>query len=141
MTSFSNDSVIGLLPVLDSLLADQQQLTAVERFSQRHTSATRPVMAELYSELIPLNRPKAGEQYAFEVDLDACSGCKACVVACHNLNGLEESEMWRNVGVLYGGTDREPRVVEPEGHTPSAREREFYTPARATPRSVSSLAR
>jgi formate dehydrogenase iron-sulfur subunit len=96
------------LPVLDSLLADQQQLTAVEKFSQRHASATRPAMADAYRDLIPLSRPKPGEQYAFEVDLDACSGCKACVAACHNLNGLEEHETWRNVGVLYGGTDHEP---------------------------------
>lgn len=99
-----------LLPIVDALLHDQQQLTVVDRFSQRHASATRPAMAELYQDLIPLSRPQPGEQYAFEVDLDACSGCKACVAACHNLNGLEEHETWRNVGVLYGGTDREPHV-------------------------------
>jgi formate dehydrogenase iron-sulfur subunit len=108
MTNLSNDRMAALLPVLDSLLAEQQQLTVVEKFSQQHASATRPAMADLYRDLIPLSRPKPGEQFAFEVDLDSCSGCKACVVACHNLNGLEEHEMWRNVGVLYGGTDREP---------------------------------
>lgn len=97
-----------LLPVLDSLLTQQQQLTAVQRFTQRHESTSGPVMAELYQDLIPLSQPKPGEQYAFEVDLDACSGCKSCVAACHNLNGLEEHETWRNVGVLYGGTDNEP---------------------------------
>src|SRR5690606_22522304 len=46
--------------------------------------------------------PAPGQQYAFEVDLDACSGCKACVAACHSLNGLEESETWRSVGLLHG---------------------------------------
>jgi Fe-S-cluster-containing dehydrogenase component/DMSO reductase anchor subunit len=102
-----NDTSL-LLPVVDSLLAEQQQLTAVERFSQRHASASAPAMAELYRDLIPLSKPQPGEQYAFEVDLDACSGCKACVAACHNLNGLEEHETWRNVGVLYGGTDSDP---------------------------------
>ena len=28
----------------------------------------------------------------FDVDLDACTGCKACVAACHSLNGLDEGE-------------------------------------------------
>jgi formate dehydrogenase iron-sulfur subunit len=37
------------------------------------------------------------------VDLDKCSGCKACVSACHSLNGLDEDETWRNVGLLVGG--------------------------------------
>ena len=37
-------------------------------------------------------------QYAFDVDLDSCSGCKACVSACHSLNGLDEDETWRDVG-------------------------------------------
>jgi Fe-S-cluster-containing dehydrogenase component/DMSO reductase anchor subunit len=96
------------LSIAESLLADQQDLTAVERFSQRHASAEAPVMADRYRDLIPLSRPLPGEQYAFEVDLDECSGCKACVTACHNLNGLEEQEMWRNVGVLHGGTAAQP---------------------------------
>src|SRR5207302_2079666 len=43
-----------------------------------------------------------GEQYAFEVDLDRCSGCKSCVTACHALNGLDEEETWRSVGTLHG---------------------------------------
>ena len=28
--------------------------------------------------------------------------------ACHNLNGLEEDETWRNVGLLSGGTSEQP---------------------------------
>ncbi len=99
-----------LLPIVESLLADQHDLTAVDRFAQRHAASTAPAMADLYHDLIPLTRPGPGEQYAFEVDLDACSGCKACVAACHNLNGLEEHETWRSVGVMYGGTDREPCI-------------------------------
>jgi Fe-S-cluster-containing dehydrogenase component/DMSO reductase anchor subunit len=94
--------------LLDQLLEEQQSLTAVERFSAWHATDHAPADARLYRNLIPLAAPGPGEQYAFEVDLDACSGCKACVAACHNLNGLEEGETWREVGLLVGGTRREP---------------------------------
>lgn len=89
-------------------LLEEQQTTAVERFLQRHESSSEPLLSGHYRNLIPLTQPQPGEQYAFEVDLDACSGCKACVTACHNLNGLEEDEQWRNVGMLHGGSDELP---------------------------------
>lgn len=57
---------------------------------------------------MPAGLPREGEQYAFEVDLDACSGCKSCVTACHSLNGLDECETWREVGLLHGGTTELP---------------------------------
>jgi Fe-S-cluster-containing dehydrogenase component/DMSO reductase anchor subunit len=44
------------------------------------------------------------------VDLDLCTGCKGCVTACHNLNGLDEGEAWRDVGLLHGGTPASPVV-------------------------------
>lgn len=94
--------------LLDELLAEQQQLTAVERFAQRQERGARPAQARYYRDLIPLERPAAGQQYAFAVDLDACTGCKACVSACHSLNGLEDDEIWRNVGTLHGGTTAAP---------------------------------
>src|SRR5918993_1457956 len=50
----------------------------------------------------PPSRPLPGEQYAFEVDLDSCTGCKSCVAACHSLNGLDDDETWRDVGMLVG---------------------------------------
>jgi len=93
---------------VELLLEQQQQTTAVEKFAQQHASATQPLQARHYRDLIPATSPNPGEQYAFEVDLDACSGCKSCVTACHNLNGLEEDEVWRNVGLLHGGSDEFP---------------------------------
>jgi Fe-S-cluster-containing dehydrogenase component/DMSO reductase anchor subunit len=44
------------------------------------------------------------------VDLDRCSGCKACVTACHSLNGLDDGETWRDVGLLIGGTAAKPVI-------------------------------
>ena len=96
--------------LIHQLIESQQQLTAVERFSQRHSDILSPALAPQYKDLIPLELPGEDEQYSFEVDLDACSGCKACVAACHNLNGLEDGELWRNVGLLTGGTETEPEI-------------------------------
>jgi Fe-S-cluster-containing dehydrogenase component/DMSO reductase anchor subunit len=94
--------------LVDLLLAEQESLSAVERFAQRHAHAAGPAQARWYRDLIPATPPAPGQQYAFRVDLDACTGCKACVTACHNLNGLGESETWRDVGLLVGGAADRP---------------------------------
>jgi formate dehydrogenase iron-sulfur subunit len=96
------------LPLLEQYLAEQQTLSAVDRFAQRHANLSGPVREPYYRDLLPASPPAAGQQYAFQVDLDACTGCKACVTACHNLNGLDEAETWRSVGLLHGGTAAEP---------------------------------
>jgi formate dehydrogenase iron-sulfur subunit len=98
------------LPLVQQYLEEQQRLTAVERFSQRHDAEALGPGARFYKDLLPLEKPGKGQQLAFEVDLDACTGCKACVTACHRLNGLDddEGETWRSVGLLHGGTPAEP---------------------------------
>jgi formate dehydrogenase iron-sulfur subunit len=108
MTTNAGEFAPGWL--VSRLLEEQQSLTAVDRFAQLHEHGAASAGAKYYRDLIPAGPPGQGEQYAFEVDLDACSGCKACVTACHNLNGLEEDELWRNVGVLVGGTSQSPLV-------------------------------
>jgi Fe-S-cluster-containing dehydrogenase component/DMSO reductase anchor subunit len=98
------------LPLVQQYLKDQQRLTAVERFSQRHDKEALGPGAKYYKDLLPLDKPGPGQQLAFQVDLDACSGCKACVTACHQLNGLDddEGETWRSVGLLHGGSPEAP---------------------------------
>lgn len=104
-------SLVAVTSLIDELLADQQRLSAVERFSQFHANATEPAQAKHYRSLIPLTKPGRGEQYSFEVDLNACSGCKACVTACHSLNGLDDGESWRDVGLLLS-TDLSPATQQ-----------------------------
>lgn len=87
------------LEVIQEQLRAQQDLSAVERFAQLHDEG-QVGHQPLYEARIPLSRPQAGQQYAFSVDLDACTGCKACVSGCNKQNGLDHDEAWRAVGVV-----------------------------------------
>lgn len=88
---------------IDRLLREQNRLqTPVKNFSRRYDEGD---FEGPFHELIPLENPREDEQFAFEVDLDRCTGCKACVAGCHSLNGLEENETWRDVGLIQGVRD------------------------------------
>ncbi len=93
--------------IVEDWLLHQQDLSAVERFANRHdeiVAAGVAVPSGRWRERLPATAPGPGQQYAFDVDLDSCTGCKACVAACHNLNGLDEGEDWRRVGSLHDAT-------------------------------------
>src|SRR4051812_43454165 len=92
------------LPLLEHYLREQQSTTAVDRFA-RLSEAGQLQGQSRYGEQQLLGELGPGRQLAFEVDLDVCTGCKACVTGCHHMNGLdaEEAETWRWVGLLQGG--------------------------------------
>jgi len=93
--------------LIDKLLQEQQTLqTPIARFSDKHDQHRLPDQLKHYKDLIPLSKPTEGQQYAFHVELDKCTSCKACVTACHSLNGLDEGEAWRDVGTLLGGKEK-----------------------------------
>ncbi|GIU88897.1 MAG: molybdopterin oxidoreductase [Acidimicrobiia bacterium] len=96
---------VAVVTPVDAYLAEQRSLTVVDAFARRHDEGRLEGRGRRYRDLVPLSAPGPGEQYAFEVDLDACSGCKACVTACHNLNGLDPTETWRTVGVLVASEE------------------------------------
>ncbi len=54
--------------------------------------------------LVPGRQPLPGEQYRFHIDMDACIGCKCCVVACNEQNGNPADINWRRVAEVEGGT-------------------------------------
>lgn len=102
-----------LLTPIDRYLAEQQGSTAVETFAQRHDADLIDPEARWYADRLPATPPGAGQQYAFRVDLDQCTGCKACVAGCHSLNGLDEGESWRFAGQLVriGGAEPHTQTV------------------------------
>ncbi|QDT13346.1 DmsC/YnfH family molybdoenzyme membrane anchor subunit [Planctomycetes bacterium K23_9] len=108
---------------ISALIDDQQSLTAVERFSALHETGKiapdGPAQERYYRDLLPASPPSPEEQFAFEVDLDKCSGCKACVVACHTMNGLEEEESWRRVGTVTIGVPSSEATI-PNSAVPQA---------------------
>ncbi len=91
----------GVPSLVDLLLAEQRTLRAVDEFSAWHDAGE--AHGGRFESLIPSALPGAGQQFAFAVDLDSCTGCKACVTACHSLNGLEVGETWRKVGEIESG--------------------------------------
>lgn len=96
------------LKVINDILAEQQDLRSVLRFAKKHVEGDVSFERGIYEEQIPLSKPGPGQQYAFSVDLDACTGCKACVVGCNKMNGLDSDEAWRAVGLIHGGTAEHP---------------------------------
>ncbi len=76
--------------------------TAADAFAGAHDLGLLDDQSGWYRARMPVSLPASGQQFAFAVELDACTGCKACVVACHSLNGLDDDELWRSVGVLHG---------------------------------------
>jgi len=103
-----------LSDLIGELEREASDWTAVESFSSWHQDTH--ALAGRYEGLVPLSAPKEGERYAFEVDLDKCSACKACVAACHSLNGLDEGESWRAVGALLEPESGRKLVVTSSCH-------------------------
>jgi len=122
----SGTRAVVRLPVINvaNMLERQRSLTAVDKFSQDDgVGATADPL--FYRDLIPLARPRPGEQYSFEVDLDACTGCKACVAACHTLNGLDTDEVFRVTGLLRNDA---PQARAPQVRAPQARAPQGWAP-------------
>ncbi len=84
--------------LLVRLLNAQAEPTLVDQLAQYQEEDPTREGGVYEASITALNSLGPGKQLAFRVDLDECTGCKACVTACHNLNGLAPAETWRDVG-------------------------------------------
>lgn len=75
-----------------------------DRPINRDPSARVPNLCGLNAyDRMPDREPGPGEQYRFHVDMDACIGCKCCVVACNEQNGNPAEINWRRVAEVEVG--------------------------------------
>jgi DMSO reductase iron-sulfur subunit len=95
------------LPLLTRAVADDGtfvRLTA-RGFVEAAPAAVPPRTARATpaAPLVPERQPAIGEQYRFHINMDACIGCKCCVVACNEQNGNPADINWRRVAEVEGG--------------------------------------
>lgn len=100
-------------------MTDVADAAAVDLFDEWHDRGVDAGVTT-YRSLLPATAPGPGQQYRFEVDLDRCTGCKACVTACHSLNGLDDGETWRAVGLLVGAAPAGEAVAPWQQHVTTA---------------------
>ncbi len=99
------------LPLFTRVAEDDGTFVVMARRGREATTAGSPGPARPPSAScsvdstgrIPDRRPAPGEQYRFHIDMDACIGCKCCVVACNEQNGNPAEINWRRVSDLEGG--------------------------------------
>ena len=102
--------------------AEQQpdRRRALRRGARR--AARSPRRRSTTATCIPLERRRArASSTPSRSTSTRCTGCKACVTACHTLNGLDDGEIWRTVGLLHGGTRAAPGAADGHHRLPPLR--------------------
>jgi MoCo/4Fe-4S cofactor protein with predicted Tat translocation signal len=99
---------------------------ALEVENRAYISKKLPIVDEQRAEVESIYQEHVypGFKWAMAVDLNKCTGCSACVVACQVENNIpvvgrdqvsRSREMhWLRIDLYYGGDENEPSTVQPQ---------------------------
>ena len=97
------------------------QETVLPLFAKNPTAGAPEVHHDLSVQLWPEDHPKTGHAWGMVIDLNACTGCSACTIACQSENNIpvvgkdevrRQREMsWIRLDRYYSGGDDDVEVA------------------------------